>query len=253
MINLSKRLLNIAGRVQDGARLADIGSDHALLPVFLVQQSKVRFAVAGEIHDGPLEAAARQVGEHHLAHAISVRKGDGLDVISPGEVDCITIAGMGGSLIVHILERGKDKLDGVARLVLQPNVGEDRVRFWLGENGWLLTAEDLIEEGGKFYEILTAERHPAARRLNEELYAERAIGCGLTADRGLLLLLGPHLIREPSAVWFRKWREECVKMDRMIREMARSTSDAAARKRQQLQMRYDQLLEVLECLQKAKP
>jgi len=175
MVTLSIRLAAIAARVPASSRLADIGSDHALLPVYLAEQGKLAAGIAGEVNPGPYEAARRQVRESGVEDRIEVRKGDGLAVLAPGEVDVITIAGMGGGLIVSILEAGADRLAGVRLLVLQPNVGEDQVRRYLLANDWLLAAEEILEEDGKIYEILTAERHPDARRLNAELYRERTI------------------------------------------------------------------------------
>lgn len=110
-----------------------------------------------------------------------MRRGDGLEVLEPGEADCITIAGMGGSLIAAILDRGQKqgKLAGVKTLALQPNVGEDILRRWLLGNGWVLISEHILEEDGKTYEILTAVPEGSeAGRTNEQLYREQALAGG---------------------------------------------------------------------------
>jgi tRNA (adenine22-N1)-methyltransferase len=134
-IVLSKRLKTIADYCPAGSRVADIGSDHALLASYLLANGLASFVIAGELNDGPYQAAREQVAKLAAADRASVRKGDGLAVLAPGETDVICIAGMGGQLIASILERGKAKLPGVKRLILQPNVGEEVVRRWLLDNG----------------------------------------------------------------------------------------------------------------------
>ncbi len=141
-LKLSKRLETVANYIPEGAVFADIGSDHAYLPCYSVLQGKASGAIAGEITDGPYESADSQVRKCGLSDVISVRKGDGLSVLrKEDEVDCITIAGMGGTLISKILEEGSGKLSKVTRLILQPNIHAISIRQWLVENGWELIAE----------------------------------------------------------------------------------------------------------------
>jgi len=146
---LSRRLESVAAFIPAGTVLADIGSDHAYLPVFCVKDGSVTAAVAGEVAEGPYHSAQKQVEKAGLTEKISVRKGDGLEILAPGEAGCITIAGMGGALIASILDRGKAKLNGKETLILQPNTGSHIVRGWLAENGWAITGEDILEEDGK--------------------------------------------------------------------------------------------------------
>lgn len=252
MVKLSQRLQDIADCVPEGARLADIGSDHALLPTFLVQRGTVPFAVAGEVNRGPMEAAAKQVREAGLTGRIDVRLGDGLAVVAPGEVDAVTIAGMGGALIASILEAGKAKLAGVRTLVLQPNVGEDSVRRWLSANGWLLVGERILEEDGKIYEILTALRADSADdiRRADALYEAADLGNGLTLSGDLLYRMGPYLIREASDVWAKKWDQELNKLAYVREQVLRSELESARAKAEELQADMERIREVVECLRK---
>ena len=156
--HLSARLACVASLVPAGARVADIGSDHAYLPAALVLDGKIDFAIAGEVVKGPYENAVREIKDHQLEGQVIPRLADGLAAIEPADkVDTITIAGMGGSLIASILEKDKNKLTGIKRLVLQPNVGESQLREWLMNNHYQIMTEKIIEEDNHIYEIIVAE------------------------------------------------------------------------------------------------
>ncbi|WP_037289943.1 tRNA (adenine(22)-N(1))-methyltransferase [Saccharibacillus sacchari] len=253
-MKLSQRLNTICKLIPPGSRLADIGSDHALLPTYAVQEGRAVSAIAGEVNRGPYDAAAKQVAEAGLQDKISVRLGDGLAAIQPGEADVITVAGMGGALIVRILTEGKAKLEGVSRLILQPNVGEDLVRRWLLEEGWLLRGETILEEDGKIYEILTGDRSESAEKENAELYADTTVGePSVTLDREQLLDFGPFLVRAASPVFHKKWIGEIAKLERVAGSMGRSDSEDAKGKKEALERHIEVLKEVLACLPKDKP
>ena len=100
---LSKRLRKIADMVDGGSKLADIGTDHAYLPVYLMKEKKILSAVAGDIHYGPYKTAYNFVRNNNMDNSIDVRIGDGLTILNPGETDVLVIAGMGGATIVKIL------------------------------------------------------------------------------------------------------------------------------------------------------
>ncbi|AQY51177.1 hypothetical protein PWEIH_12095 [Listeria weihenstephanensis FSL R9-0317] len=189
---LSERLEKVVSYVQQGARIADIGSDHAYLPCYAVQKGQVEFAIAGEVVEGPFQSATKQVRSLDLSERISVRKGDGLAVIdSEDRVDTVVIAGMGGALIRSILEADPEKLMGVKRLILQPNIGAHQLREWGEKNQWGLVAESIIKEDSKIYEILVLEPSEKVVRYSN---GER--------------LLGPFLMQERSIVFQEKWQNE---------------------------------------------
>lgn len=252
-MKLSRRLQLILEQIPSSSRLADIGSDHALLPVAAVQQGVVLSAVAGEVNPGPYEAALKQVKESGMTEVIDVRKGDGLDVIAAGEADVITIAGMGGSLIAAILDRGIAKLSPVRRLVLQPNVGEDTLRLWLLEHGWVLVKELILEEDGKIYEILVAEPEGASAISNEDVYKERTLPGGSLLTKQWLLRFGPWLTRQPEPVFYDKWTDELEKMERILDSLSRSELSTAAAKADDMRKEINVIQEVLACLPKVKP
>jgi tRNA (adenine22-N1)-methyltransferase len=203
---LSARLQAVADFIPKEYILADIGSDHAYLPCFVVKKGIVPFAIAGEVVEGPYQSALRQVREENLTDKISVRKGNGLEVIVQGEVDCITIAGMGGALISTILEDGKEKLASVKRLVLQPNISAISIRQWLISNEWELIEENILEEDGKIYEVLVAERGVSNRPYQND------------SDKGLLM--GPFLMSRKDDVFKKKWLEEKRNWERILLQLS---------------------------------
>lgn len=252
MIKLSTRLQAVADLVPFTARAADIGSDHALLPAYLVQSGKSPSAIAGEVNDGPLQAAKLRIEAEGLGSRISARKGDGLAVLMPGEADCVTISGMGGALIASILEEGRaaGKLDEIRTLVLQPNVGEDIVRRWLLGNGWYLHTERLLEEDGKRYEILAASRVPDAAALNAALYDPSFLQLAWEEGRKRewLLRIGPWLLRQPDALLALKWRDEQRKLAGVLAQVNRSHAPEAGEKAAALQEQIEAIEEVLQCM-----
>jgi tRNA (adenine22-N1)-methyltransferase len=254
-VKLSDRLQLVLEQVPAGSRLADIGSDHALLPVAAVENGIAVSAVAGEVNPGPFDAARKGVAEAGLGHKIEVRRGDGLEVLKPGEADCISIAGMGGSLIAAILDRGKSsgKLEGVKTLALQPNVGEDILRRWLLNNGWVLTAEHILEEDGKIYEVLTAvPEDEAAGLTNERLYAEQKLDSGLVCGKELLLQMGPVLLKQPNGAFLSKWQGEIAKLEGILASLSRSELESAEEKRNKIKAQITTISEVLSCMPKDK-
>ncbi|WP_307342863.1 tRNA (adenine(22)-N(1))-methyltransferase [Metabacillus malikii] len=206
-LKLSKRLEVVASYIPKDAIFADIGSDHAYLPCYSIINGIAKGAIAGEITEGPFLSAQRQVSKSNLDEVISVRKGDGLSVIKEDEkVDCITIAGMGGSLITKILEDGKLKLDYVKRLVLQPNIHAINIREWLINNEWELINEQIIEEDNKIYEILVAEKGNAHRP-----YHKHSLQSGL--------LFGPFLLEENNKVFQKKWTNERTHLQTILAQL----------------------------------
>ncbi|MNN67388.1 tRNA (adenine(22)-N(1))-methyltransferase [compost metagenome] len=160
---------------------------------------------------------------------------------------------MGGALIASILSAGKDRLEGIRRLVLQPNVGEDIVRRWLLDHGWFLLEESILEEDGKIYEIITAVSEPDAAALNEALYQERELPGGVVLTKDLLLMMGPKLTQWPTDVLITKWESEIDKLNKIRKSVASSHQESSREKEQHLADLSQQIKEVLTCLQKVKP
>ncbi|RFU71704.1 tRNA (adenine-N(1))-methyltransferase [Peribacillus saganii] len=230
---LSKRLERVASYIPEGSVLADIGSDHAYLPCYSILNNQASKAIAGEVSDGPYNSARQQVRQTGLDQSISVRKGDGLEVLESGEATCITIAGMGGTLIASILENGKVKLESVERLILQPNVGAYNVRQWLMDNNWAIINEEILEEDGKIYEIIVAEKGDPLK-----LYQDKK-------DAGLLF--GPFLLKEKNPVFRKKWSMEQEHWKKILKQIEESgQGEAVAEKREELAARIEMAEEALK-------
>lgn len=199
---LSKRLEAVASFVPTGAVVADIGSDHAYLPCYLVHKGIASRAVAGEVVQGPFDSAVRQVRTEGLADKITVRLADGLAAVEEADgVTAVTIAGMGGPLIVSILEKHPKALKTVTRLILQPNIHAKAIREWAVQHGWALQDEVILEEDGKVYEVLVLQRG----------------SMDLTEAQ---TLLGPKLMNTKSAVFVDKWSREVANWQRVQQAIA---------------------------------
>lgn len=150
------RLQEIAAFIPEGSSVADIGTDHAYLPVFLVEQKHITKAVACDVNEGPCKMAEAAIAAAGMRDQIELRRGDGLQPLQPGEVEYVTIAGMGGSLMCSILEASPEVLDSLSGLVLQPMNAACQLRQWLYEHGWHIERESLVVEDGRLYEIIFA-------------------------------------------------------------------------------------------------
>lgn len=165
------RLARVAAHVPNGARLADIGSDHGYLPLALISRGTIVAAVAGEVALTPFRSARRAVLESGREQQISVRLADGLAAIEAADgITAISLCGMGGETIRDILDRGQARLSGAERLILQPNGGEQPLRQWLMEHGYRILAEEVLRENRFDYEIIVAERAAPVQYSARELY-----------------------------------------------------------------------------------
>lgn len=169
-LNLRDRLAVVVSFVPEGAKIVDVGTDHAYVPIHLAAEKNVQYIVAGELNPGPFQAAKESIEKLGLQEKISLRFGNGLSVVRPGEVDVATIAGMGGNTIVQILQNNMDVVQGLKRLILQPMIATVQVRTWLITNGWRIIEEELVMDEGKLYEVIVAE--PGKASIGEDLLLE---------------------------------------------------------------------------------
>ncbi len=153
---LDSRLRIAAEFVRQGSRVADIGTDHAFLPVALVSEGRSPSAIASDVRQGPAENARRNIAEAALSDRISVRLGNGLATVGPDEVDDIVIAGMGGETVAAILEQAPWVKNERYRLILQPMTRAEKLRAYLFQNGFTVEEERVTCVGGHWYTVLCA-------------------------------------------------------------------------------------------------
>lgn len=227
--HLSRRLATVASYVPQGARLADIGTDHAYLPVNLAKRGLIAGGVAGEVVPGPFKNAEHEINKENLGDRITARLANGLQAIElTDQIDTVAIAGMGGTLITQILNQDFDRLAGVQRLILQPNVGEYNVRQFLMTHGFQLVTEEIVSEDGHDYEILVADRQDNPTQYNQEE-----------------LHFGPYLLAEHNAIFVAKWQRELARAEVVLKQVE-SAHEVPAAKVATLTTKINGIKEVLQ-------
>ncbi len=187
---LSQRLMSAVGFVRGGF-LADVGTDHAHLPVYLYQLGKIRGAVASDVNEGPLARAKANIAAYGAEKGIATELSDGLARLAPYQPDDIVIFGMGGELIIRIIEDADWVKNGHIRLILQPMTKLEEVRRYLLKYGFFIVDEAMSEDDGKIYQTVCAEYRPEAT---------------VTPYSRAELLLGRHNIERGGALFARYLR-----------------------------------------------
>ncbi|MBQ7025342.1 MAG: SAM-dependent methyltransferase, partial [Peptococcaceae bacterium] len=209
---------------------ADIGTDHGFLPCYLAQSGKAELVIACDVNAQPLALAQKNITDYNVGDKVSTRLGNGLAVLKPGEVDTVTIAGMGGALMIDILDASPMVVDRLKRIVLQPNVGAEAVRIWAEKNRWQIVAEDLIRENDIFSVIIVLEQGRSDRFMSAvELY------------------LGPKLLAEHHPMLGLYISEEWEKTQHILEQLAKSDSEESRKKEKQLRQKWEDINGVIKC------
>ena len=175
-MQLSKRMQAIADMVTEGNVVADIGTDHSYIPIYLVENKIVPRALAMDINMGPLERAENHIKEHGLEDYIQVRLSPGLEKLNEGDADTIIIAGMGGLLTVEILSEGFSKLKSFKEIILQPQSDIENVRRFMNLNNFEFVQEEIVKDEGKFYFIMKAVKgKPSLSEDVELIYGKKLL------------------------------------------------------------------------------
>lgn len=230
-MKLSKRLEMVASFVGINARIADVGTDHGYIPIALVEQKLVEKAIAMDIRPGPLERAREHIRQHGLQEKIETRLSDGVKQLSVGEADTVIIAGMGGELVIHILEEGKNLWNFVEHWILSPQSELDKVRKYLIRQGFEIAKENMVKEDGKYYIVMDVVHtskdkqqtdsdriNQMSRRLSEAEY-----------------YYGPVLIKEKNLVLIEFLEKEKGQLTGIIQGLEEKSGERSMARRKELE------------------
>ena len=142
--------------ITPGLPVADIGCDHAYLPIHLAKEDISPRIIACDINAGPILRASENIDDVDMGDRIEVRQGDGLSVIEPGEVASVVIAGMGGRLMMKILTEGREVLRQVREVILEPQSEVSALRHFLQDEGYRIISENMVSEDDKYYPVIKA-------------------------------------------------------------------------------------------------
>ena len=169
-MKLSKRLQAIANFIPSNSIVADIGTDHGYIPLYLIENQISKLVIASDVSQGSLNKTINYIHELRLQDKIIPRLGDGIQVIKPFEVDTVVMAGMGGLLIRDIMENDKSLTNSINCFVLQPMIASKELREYLINNNFKIMDEDLVKEENKYYEILFVKKGKEC--IDKEIYYE---------------------------------------------------------------------------------
>ena len=227
-MRLTPRLQAIAELIPPGSVIADIGTDHAYLPVYLLQEQICRRAVATDVKEAPLERARETVAAFNCHQKIDLRQGSGLQAIEfEDQVDTVVIAGLGGRTIAKILAEGRDKLNWLKRIIMQPINEAGYLRLFLAENGLAIIQERLVMENRHLYEIIVAQ--PGSEQEKDPFR----------------LSLGPRLLENNPPLLPFLLQQKIKKLHTLKKSLQRAKNEDVSAKLQEVEKELTFLREVL--------
>lgn len=199
----------IAAMVTPGNVLCDVGTDHGYIPIRLVQAGVVPRAIAMDLREGPLARAKEHIEQEALSEHVETRLSDGVAALMPGEAESIVIAGMGGELEMHILTAGETVCKAAKELILQPQSELGEVRAFLREHGYVILAEDMVFEDGKYYPMMRVGIWDRTAEEKAKAEAETEVEDPVAKEQKLADLYGPFLLsqKHPVLQQYLVWQE----------------------------------------------
>lgn len=225
-MELSKRLKRIAEHVDKCESVADIGTDHGYIPIYLVKEGICKKAIASDINKGPIEKAKVNVAFEGVSNKIKCLLGPGLNPLKVGEVNGVILAGMGGNLTRDILLADMDKVKKYDFIILQPAQNPEVLREFLYKNDYEIIDEDLIKDEGRFYELFKVKYNENSEKLvfEDELYYE----------------VSP-LLREKNHSLFKEFIEEKINKCETILSFIKEDTEAAKKRKSDLEEKINKL------------
>lgn len=225
-MELSKRLKRIAEHVDKCESVADIGTDHGYIPIYLVKEGICKKAIASDINKGPIEKAKVNVAFEGVSNKVKCLLGPGLNLLKVGEVNGVILAGMGGNLTRDILLADMDKVIKYDFIILQPAQNPEVLREFLYKNDYEIIDEDLIKDEGRFYELFKVKYNENSEKLvfEDELYYE----------------VSP-LLREKNHPLFKEFIEEKINKCETILSFIKEDTEAAKKRKSDLEEKINKL------------
>ena len=175
-VKISDRLISVAQMVTPGRRVADIGTDHGYVPIYLMKHGLAEYVIAMDVREGPLAKARENIRLSGCKDVIELRLSDGFEKLQSGEVQSVCISGMGGGLMKRLLLDGRPVTESVEEFVLSPHSEIALVRAYIHEMGHKIIGEKMLKDDGKYYTILkTARGSESAYSKQEYRYGRRLL------------------------------------------------------------------------------
>lgn len=228
-MNLSDRLIAAASLVTEGNRLADIGTDHGYVPIYLIKHNRIPSAIAMDINEGPIKRARANIKEAGVEEWIQTRISDGLNALKPGEADTILICGMGGMLMKRILNDGLKTIESAEELVLSPHSDEEAVRRFLYQKGFAISKEYMLLDDGKYYVIFKAGKGH------------------MDYQRAIDFKYGKLLLEEKNSVLKEYLRKQQEKLESIREHILTTSAEKSSQRIKELEKELEDIKEALVC------
>ncbi|MBI6037509.1 tRNA (adenine(22)-N(1))-methyltransferase [Clostridium perfringens] len=225
-MELSKRLKRIAEHVDKCESVADIGTDHGYIPIYLVKEGICKKAIASDINKGPIEKAKVNVAFEGVSDKVKCLLGPGLNPLKVGEVNGVILAGMGGNLTRDILLADMDKVKKYDFIILQPAQNPEVLREFLYKNDYEIIDEDLIKDEGRFYELFKVKYNENSEKLVFEDELEYEVS---------------PLLREKGHPLFKEFIEEKISRCETILSFIKEDTEAAKKRKSDLEEKINKL------------